>query len=376
MPDLNVLIVHKDVAECRNMLRLVDWNQLHMKVAGCVSNGDTAAKLIGQKKIDILLCDICAARSDGTEQEPLFERLAQENPQLLLIAISGPDALERLLLAMRLENVYDYVQTPINFKNLEKVLLSASRYWSDFNTSVALNRLSDLDNFDVTAARKRNIRNTIRSVLNDVRDADISSVAQGVSILFQENLNPPDRSDISLAQAVALELLSHIKYLLLDMNLESGTEFSLFSFIHKIRSAQSIDDLEDLCLYYLRRCIQVIAPNGENNQMSALVRTAIRITKQHYADSSFTLVSLSDEIGISPNYLSSVFKMETGMRFKKFLNSYRVEKAKGFLADSRYKIYEVSDLVGIEDSRYFSQIFRTYTGMKPSEYRNSCLTTK
>ena len=130
------------------------------------------------------------------------------------------------------------------------------------------------------------------------------------------------------------------------------------------------EDLEDICLYYLRRGADAVNPGGAG-QVSSLVRTAFAITRQRYADAAFSLVSLSDEIGISPNYLSSVFKMETGIRFKKYLNSYRIDRAKELLMDSRYKIYEVANLVGIEDSRYFSQIFRTYTGLKPSEYRNA-----
>ncbi len=33
-----------------------------------------------------------------------------------------------------------------------------------------------------------------------------------------------------------------------------------------------------------------------------------------------------------------------------------------------YKTYEISELVGYKNSKYFSRVFRQYTGMSPTEY--------
>jgi two-component system response regulator YesN len=35
------------------------------------------------------------------------------------------------------------------------------------------------------------------------------------------------------------------------------------------------------------------------------------------------------------------------------------------------KVYEISKIVGFEDSQYFSKLFKKYTGFKPSEYKQS-----
>ena len=48
-----------------------------------------------------------------------------------------------------------------------------------------------------------------------------------------------------------------------------------------------------------------------------------------------------------------------------------MEKAKELLKDPRLRIYEISTAVGYENSRYFSSIFKKYTGQTPVDYRSS-----
>lgn len=48
-----------------------------------------------------------------------------------------------------------------------------------------------------------------------------------------------------------------------------------------------------------------------------------------------------------------------------------MEKAKELLAEQEYHISEICDKVGIPNASYFSQVFKQYTGMLPSEYKRS-----
>jgi two-component system response regulator YesN len=47
----------------------------------------------------------------------------------------------------------------------------------------------------------------------------------------------------------------------------------------------------------------------------------------------------------------------------------RIRKAMEFLADPACRVNEVANRVGVADSRYFSSIFKRYTGFTPSEFR-------
>ncbi|MNC56957.1 HTH-type transcriptional activator Btr [compost metagenome] len=46
-----------------------------------------------------------------------------------------------------------------------------------------------------------------------------------------------------------------------------------------------------------------------------------------------------------------------------------MEKAKYILQNSNVKVYQVAPLVGYQDPRYFTQVFKKATGKTPTEYR-------
>ncbi|MDR2898093.1 MAG: helix-turn-helix domain-containing protein [Spirochaetaceae bacterium] len=82
-----------------------------------------------------------------------------------------------------------------------------------------------------------------------------------------------------------------------------------------------------------------------------------------------TIEEAAEKAGISAGHLSRIFKQETGYTFVDYLTYVRVKRAAELLGDPDVKVYEVADLVGYSDPRYFSQIFRRMTGLTPKEFR-------
>jgi len=84
-----------------------------------------------------------------------------------------------------------------------------------------------------------------------------------------------------------------------------------------------------------------------------------------------TIEEAAETLGVSAGHLSRLFRQETGYTFVDYLMYVRVKRAMELLRDPLIKVYEVADLVGYADSRYFAQVFRKVTGMNPREYRDS-----
>jgi len=78
---------------------------------------------------------------------------------------------------------------------------------------------------------------------------------------------------------------------------------------------------------------------------------------------------VANEIHITPNYFSMIFKKELGVSFNDYLNDLRIEKAKQLLADTSDRIFEIAKEVGYKEYKYFVQVFRKKTGMTPTDYR-------
>jgi AraC-like DNA-binding protein len=79
---------------------------------------------------------------------------------------------------------------------------------------------------------------------------------------------------------------------------------------------------------------------------------------------------LSKELHLSSNYLSDVLKKETGKTAQEHIHLFVIERAKNTLLNSGQSISEIGYSLGFEYPQHFSNLFKSKTGMSPSEFRN------
>ena len=99
------------------------------------------------------------------------------------------------------------------------------------------------------------------------------------------------------------------------------------------------------------------------------VQKAADYIKLNYSE-KISIKEIADQLYLSPNYLSELFKKHTGKTISEYLTEYRLEKACQLLDHAEYRVGDVSGMVGIHDGRYFSNMFKKKYGMTPTEYRN------
>lgn len=99
------------------------------------------------------------------------------------------------------------------------------------------------------------------------------------------------------------------------------------------------------------------------------VQQAADYIKLNYSE-KISIKEIADQLYLSPNYLSELFKKHTGKTISEYLTEYRLEKACQLLDHAEYRVGDVSGMVGIHDGRYFSNMFKKKYGMTPTEYRN------
>ena len=106
-----------------------------------------------------------------------------------------------------------------------------------------------------------------------------------------------------------------------------------------------------------------IKSEGDNDY----IQKVLRETKERYAE-KISMETFSEELGVSGSYLSRKFKEATGQTYLDFLNKYRVQQAIKLLETGTYKVYEVSEMTGFSDYKYFSTVFKKYTDRSPSDF--------
>jgi two-component system response regulator YesN len=113
-----------------------------------------------------------------------------------------------------------------------------------------------------------------------------------------------------------------------------------------------------------------IERSAADEPSSYLIKKAIHILTTRFGE-DLHLSDIAGELFITPNYLSRLFRQETGKSFVELLSEIRMDNARALLLNmDRMKIYEVGTAVGYSNPRYFSEWFHKNTGMSPGEYRN------
>ena len=107
----------------------------------------------------------------------------------------------------------------------------------------------------------------------------------------------------------------------------------------------------------------------KNNSVSALCDRTLQIIDQRYMDEGLSLGSVSEELHISPNYLSANMRKHAGDTFINLLIKRRMEAAAELLSAREMKIAEIATRCGYSDQHYFSYCFKKYYGMSPLKMR-------
>ena len=89
---------------------------------------------------------------------------------------------------------------------------------------------------------------------------------------------------------------------------------------------------------------------------------------RHYREKLY-LDDIAEKLGISPTYLSRLFKRDTGIRLQDYIVQVRVERAANLLRYSDQTIAEIAQYVHFPSQSYLGKAFRREMHMTPKEYR-------
>lgn len=103
-------------------------------------------------------------------------------------------------------------------------------------------------------------------------------------------------------------------------------------------------------------------------QSHQFVEKIRRFIAENYA-TPLTREQIAAELGVTPGYVSRIFRQQSGLALWDHVNAYRVARACELLEHSDLTITEVAFTVGFNDPAYFSRVFRKQTGKSPATYR-------
>lgn len=176
-------------------------------------------------------------------------------------------------------------------------------------------------------------------------------------------------TDFDLVKAKVIDVLAVLARAAIEAGADLEIVFGLrYAYFVRMGTVNNIHELSELLIRVLDRFMEC-AFSLKNLKNRDLIFRAMDYIRKHYAE-NITLEQVADDVGLNPNYFSKLFKEETQMSYKDYVNRVRIEAGKQLLLQGN-PLAEVSQLLGYNDQSYFSKVFKKTTGVTPLQWKRS-----
>ncbi len=204
-------------------------------------------------------------------------------------------------------------------------------------------------------------------LINSIRSGETDRVSEEVDRLFQisaSQIKEDDPQNITAVRGMMIHLMSTYLKVAQQLGLEEE------SFNYDMVLTNSPQQARGWCIQaFCRLADQERDKYDKNSKAVRLVQDHIA---EHYADDDLGLATLADVAGLSPAYLSTLFKQNTGMNLSDHINRVRIDHAKEKLIENdTLTIHEVASCCGFYSDATFARVFKKLEGITPGEYRKT-----
>ncbi|MEH7385774.1 response regulator [Bacillus sp. JJ1521] len=346
----------------KRLIETIDWKELGITVCGAASNGIEALELVKKESPHLLLTDI---RMPGLSGLELIEKMVDVNKGMKTIILTGFSEFAYAQQAIKL-GVHDFLVKPIDEKELMKSIKKITTEIQKQNEEkMRLQILSvlkgDKEYMDESFQDDSHYFIQYRLLTFESEDLIDSTFLDD---LQYQNIMLENKHGIGILYNLDNEELNKVKKIFEEYKMFGGCsqlssnpqELQVLYTQANIARDQSRIEGKPGCLFF------------EQIDNPIQMKEMLDVIHSHYHE-QITLHDLANRFYISDSYLSRIFKQYTGKNFIDYLTDLRISKAKELLHHSTLKTNEISKSVGYADQRYFSQIFKKFTGHTPSEFK-------
>ena len=116
----------------------------------------------------------------------------------------------------------------------------------------------------------------------------------------------------------------------------------------------------------------VLGARAEKKQEIEKGTQSINIIKKYvddnFSDEDFSLDKMAKALSYNPKYISQLFKKKKSVGISEYLTTVRIQNACTMMEQGTTSVSDIAMRCGFRDAQYFSKVFKSKTGMSPTEY--------
>ncbi len=234
---------------------------------------------------------------------------------------------------------------------------------TEYQWSIALrNDKPDEEYNEISEQDYNRLMQKYRLLMGIINDGDFEALDSLLDNIFYEFRT----MQIVQVQKICIDMFSMLSGKLMKMGIDMWKvwnqkfRYKEFMEIHELSllKEKTKEQLQDIIC---------IVKEKQNVSSRYFVNEAIKYMKNNFSE-ELSLEMIAGKFFLNQTYFSRLFKQYTGSTFTDYLIELRMERAKEYLSQGKYKVYEVSQMVGYRSEKYFFRIFKQYTGCSPTEY--------
>ncbi|WP_256700646.1 response regulator [Paenibacillus sp. P46E] len=204
-----------------------------------------------------------------------------------------------------------------------------------------------------------------KELLYCLRSANLPQAEEQLDDIWDEWLTASELPNPAIVKTLCLELAHSIHRVFSEK--ASDAEVKMLE--KKLADMNSAASFEELRRQIREFCSQGCAYVHIRQSSDARVLVEQAIT--HINGNLHQNLSVADcarAVHLSPSYFSNLFKRETGMTLAQFIIGRRMDKAKELVLEGM-QVQDIAVSLGYEDRPYFTELFKKYTGLTPTDFR-------
>ena len=139
-------------------------------------------------------------------------------------------------------------------------------------------------------------------------------------------------------------------------------------YLKRLSACKNVTQIYDLVKEVHIYCASQVRKKQQSGMTNQYVERCKKLIISRRLE-TIDLGNLAEEVGISKEYLSKLFKQHEGIPVVEYILNIKVEAACNMLQYSDRQVQEIADYLSFGSLSYFSRIFKKKTGMSPQQYR-------